>query len=49
MLAWATAPIAMVLIRQVWRVAGRALNPVLAGAARLSLWFALAFGIGIAL
>jgi 1,4-dihydroxy-2-naphthoate octaprenyltransferase len=49
MLAWATAPIAIVLIRQVRRVAGRALNPVLAGTARLSLWFALAFGIGIAL
>jgi 1,4-dihydroxy-2-naphthoate octaprenyltransferase len=49
LLAWTTAPLALVLMRQVWVVSGRALNPVLAGTARLCLWFAVAFCAGIVL
>jgi 1,4-dihydroxy-2-naphthoate polyprenyltransferase len=49
MLAWATAPLAMLLVRRVWTVSGRGLNPVLGGTARLCLWYAIAFGVGIAL
>jgi 1,4-dihydroxy-2-naphthoate polyprenyltransferase len=49
LLAWATVPLAILLVRQVWQVAGRALNPVLGGTARLCLWFAITFGIGIIL
>jgi hypothetical protein len=49
LLAWATAPLAIVLVRQIWSVGGRALNPVLGGTARLCLWFAVAFGAGIIL
>lgn len=48
LLAWATLPLAVVLVRRVWSVSGRALNPVLARTARLCLWFAVAFGVGIA-
>jgi 1,4-dihydroxy-2-naphthoate octaprenyltransferase len=47
LLAWATLPLAVVLARQVWTVTGRALNPVLAGTARLCLWYAIAFAAGI--
>lgn len=47
MLTWATLPMATVLTRRVWRVNGRALNPVLAGTARLALWFAIALAIGL--
>jgi 1,4-dihydroxy-2-naphthoate polyprenyltransferase len=49
MLAWATAPLAMLLVRRVWTVSGRGLNPVLGGTARLCLLYAIAFGVGIAL
>jgi 1,4-dihydroxy-2-naphthoate polyprenyltransferase len=49
LLAWATAPLAILLVRQIWQVAGRALNPVLGGTARLCLWFAITFGIGVIL
>jgi 1,4-dihydroxy-2-naphthoate octaprenyltransferase len=49
LLAWATAPLAAVLIRQAWVVTGRALNPVLGGTARLCLWFAVALAAGIVL
>jgi 1,4-dihydroxy-2-naphthoate octaprenyltransferase len=49
LLAWATAPLAIVLVRQVWDVDGRALNPVLGGTARLCLWFAVALSAGIIL
>jgi 1,4-dihydroxy-2-naphthoate octaprenyltransferase len=49
LLAWATAPLAVVLLRQVREVDGRALNPVLGGTARLCLWFAVAVGAGIVL
>jgi 1,4-dihydroxy-2-naphthoate octaprenyltransferase len=49
LLAWATAPLAMLLVRQIWNVAGRALNAVLAGTARLCLGFAIALGAGIIL
>ena len=49
-LALATAPLAIVLVRQVWaRCAVGRLNPVLGGTARLCLWFAVAFGAGIVL
>ena len=49
LLAWTTAPLAILLVRQVWEVGGRALNPVLGGTARLCLWFAIALGAGIVL
>ena len=49
LVTWVTAPIALVLVKQVWSVTGRALNPVLGGTARLCLWFALAFAAGIVL
>jgi 1,4-dihydroxy-2-naphthoate octaprenyltransferase len=49
LLAWTTAPLAIHLVRQVWAVGGRELNPVLGGTARLCLWFAATLGAGIAL
>src|SRR5215211_3094152 len=49
LLAWATAPLAILLVWRVWHVSGRALNPVLGGTARLCLWFAITFGAGIIL
>ena len=49
LLAWATAPLAILLVRQVWHVGGRALNRVLAGTARLCLGFAITLGAGIIL
>jgi 1,4-dihydroxy-2-naphthoate polyprenyltransferase len=49
LLAWATAPLAVLLARRIWTVSGRALNPVLGGTARLCLWFAIAFAVGLAL
>ena len=49
LLAWTTAPLAIFLLRRVWHVGGRALNPVLGGTARLCLCFAITFGIGIIL
>ena len=49
LLAWTSAPLAVVLLRQVWEVDGRALNLVLGGTARLCLWFAVTFGAGIVL
>jgi 1,4-dihydroxy-2-naphthoate octaprenyltransferase len=49
LLAWTTAPLAIHLVRQVWEVGGRGLNPVLGGTARLCLWFAVTLGAGIAL
>ena len=47
--AWVTAPLGLMLVRQVWIVTGRGLNAVLAGTARLCLWFAMAFSAGIVL
>jgi 1,4-dihydroxy-2-naphthoate octaprenyltransferase len=47
--AWVTAPLAVVLVRQVRTVSERALNPVLGGTARLCLWFAIALSVGIVL
>jgi 1,4-dihydroxy-2-naphthoate octaprenyltransferase len=49
LLAWTTTPLAIVLVRKVWEVDGRALNPVLGGTARLCLWFAVTLGAGIVL
>jgi 1,4-dihydroxy-2-naphthoate octaprenyltransferase len=49
LLAWTTAPLAILLVRRVWEGSGRALNPVLGGTARLCLWFAVTFGAGIIL
>jgi 1,4-dihydroxy-2-naphthoate octaprenyltransferase len=49
LLAWTTAPPAILLVRQVWHGSGRALNPVLGGTARLCLWFAIALAAGIIL
>ena len=47
LLAWATSPLAFMLVRRVWTATGRALNPVLGGTARLCLWFAIALSAGI--
>jgi 1,4-dihydroxy-2-naphthoate octaprenyltransferase len=49
LLAWSTAPLAIHLVRQVWDVSGRRLNPVLGGTARLCLWFAVTLSAGIVL
>jgi len=49
LLAWATAPLAILLVGRVWHLSGRALNPILGGTARLCLWFAITFGAGIIL
>ncbi|MFN8594004.1 MAG: 1,4-dihydroxy-2-naphthoate polyprenyltransferase [Thermomicrobiales bacterium] len=49
LLAWVTLPLALALVKNVWSVTGRALNPVLGGTARLCLLFAITFGIGIVL
>ena len=49
LITWVTLPIAVVLTRKVWSEEGRALNLVLAGTARLTLWFAIAFATGIVL
>jgi 1,4-dihydroxy-2-naphthoate octaprenyltransferase len=49
LLAWTTAPLAIHLVRQVWGVEGRGLNPVLGGTARLCLLFAVTLGAGVAL
>ena len=47
--ALVTAPLGLMLVRQVWSVSGRGLNAVLGGTARLCLWFAIAFSVGIVL
>lgn len=49
LLVWTTAPMGVLLVRQVWTESGRGLNPVLAGTARLCLLFAIALSAGIAL
>lgn len=49
LLAWTTAPLAILVVGRVWHVSGRTLNPVLGGTARLCLWFAITFGAGIIL
>jgi len=49
LLAWTTAPLAIHLVRQVWEVGGRGLNPVLGGTAQLCLWLAVTLAAGIAL
>ena len=49
MIAWVTAPLGLILVRHVWMVSGRGLNTVLAGTARLCLWFAIALSVGIIL
>lgn len=48
-LPWLTLPLAARLVRQVWRETGVALNPVLAGTARLHLLFGLLFAASIVL
>lgn len=49
MLCWVTVPVAMALVRRVRSSSGRALNAVLAGTARLCLWYAISFAIGVIL
>ena len=49
LLAWTTAPLAIHLVRQVWNIDGRGLNPMLGGTARLCLWFAVALAVGLVL
>lgn len=47
LLSWLTLPVAALLVRQIWQAGGRALNPVLGGTARLCLWYAVAFVVGM--
>ena len=49
LLALTTIPLGALLVRQVWTLQGRSLNTVLAGTARLCLWFAVAFAAGLVL
>jgi 1,4-dihydroxy-2-naphthoate octaprenyltransferase len=49
LLSFVTAPLAVMLLQRVRRETGRALNPVLAGTARLCLFFAVAYAVGIVL
>jgi 1,4-dihydroxy-2-naphthoate octaprenyltransferase len=49
LLCFVTAPLAVMMLQRVRSVEGRALNPVLAGTARLCLFFAVAYAVGIVL
>jgi 1,4-dihydroxy-2-naphthoate octaprenyltransferase len=49
MLAWLAIPMALVLGRAIASTSGRALNPLLAGTARLTLLFSLLFASGLVL
>lgn len=49
LLSFVTAPMAVMLVQRVRHEEGRALNPVLAGTARLCLLFAVAYAVGIIL
>lgn len=49
LLSFVSAPLAWLLWRQVQQAEGRALNPVLAGTARLCLLFAVAYAVGVLL
>jgi 1,4-dihydroxy-2-naphthoate octaprenyltransferase len=47
LLPWLTLPLALRLLRQIWRDQGRILNKSLAGTAQLGLFFSLALAIGL--
>lgn len=47
LLVFGTLPFALLQLRDVWNVTGRGLNAVLGGTARLCLWFAIAFAVGL--
>lgn len=47
LLPWLTLPLAVRLLRQIWRDQGRPLNKALAGTAQLGLIFSLALAIGL--
>lgn len=47
MLSWLSLPLAVSLVRIIWRVTGRALNETLAGAGRLTLVYAVLFSLGL--
>jgi len=49
LLSGLTVPIAVLLVKQLSVASGRALNPVLGRTARLCLWFAVLFSVGIVL
>ncbi len=49
LLCFVTAPLAAMMLQRVRNVEGRALNPVLAGTARLCLFFAVTYAVGIVL
>ena len=49
LLSFGSAPLAVALLQRVRNQEGRALNPVLAGTARLCLFFAVAYAVGIVL
>lgn len=47
LLPWITLPLALRLLRQIWRDEGRILNKTLAGTAQLGLFFSIALTIGL--
>lgn len=49
LLSFVTAPLPVMLLQRVRHEEGRALNPVLAGTARLCLFFAVAYAVGVVL
>ncbi len=49
MVSWLAIPLALILGRAIGVTGGRALNPLLAGTARLTLLFSLLFAFGLAL
>jgi 1,4-dihydroxy-2-naphthoate octaprenyltransferase len=49
MLSWLSLPLAVRLVRQIYRDTGRALNLALAGTGQFELVFAVLFSIGLLL
>ncbi|NLG71775.1 MAG: 1,4-dihydroxy-2-naphthoate polyprenyltransferase [Chloroflexi bacterium] len=48
-LAWLSLPLAVRLVRMIWRVSGRPLNEALAGTGQLTLLYSLLFSLGLVL
>lgn len=46
-LVWLSLPLAIKMIRMIWRVSGRPLNEALAGTGRLTLLYAILFSLGL--
>lgn len=49
LLPWLSLPLAISLLRAIWRLEGRPLNQVLAGTGQLTLWYGVLFSIGVLL